>query len=284
MFDFINQSDRIALGTAQFGFDYGISNTSGKTSVDEVKRILNFCELNNIYSLDTAFAYFDSESALGLFDLHKFKIVSKFMSFKESNGLGIRNQLEQSLVNLRVENIYAYLAHRTLATTEAEWSSLLKLKDEGLVQKIGFSFNDLYEVDYIIKKGFIPDLVQAPFNYIDRRFSEKLTEFKDKFNTEIHTRSVFLQGLFFLDPNSLPAFFDPIKDLLLEIEHLDNKVGFLLQYVLDQPFIDKVVIGVNNKLQLENNLLALKSTKISNNRVIPSPPDECITPSKWPKI
>ena len=32
-------SEKIILGTAQFGFDYGISNQSGQVIISEVKRI-----------------------------------------------------------------------------------------------------------------------------------------------------------------------------------------------------------------------------------------------------
>ena len=41
-------SEKLGLGTVQFGLSYGISNNSGKTSEKEVQKILNFAETNNI--------------------------------------------------------------------------------------------------------------------------------------------------------------------------------------------------------------------------------------------
>ena len=59
-------SPSICLGTAQFGMDYGVTNTKGQTNINEVKRILQICEVNNIKFLDTAQAYGDSEEVIGL--------------------------------------------------------------------------------------------------------------------------------------------------------------------------------------------------------------------------
>ena len=51
---------RLALGTAQFGLDYGISNTAGQVKPPEVDRILAEAKKHNIDTLDTAIAYGDS--------------------------------------------------------------------------------------------------------------------------------------------------------------------------------------------------------------------------------
>ncbi len=67
----------IGLGTVQFGIDYGISNKSGKVSLDEQKRILNFAKKNGVDLLDTAINYGDSEKNLGLCGIKQFKVVTK---------------------------------------------------------------------------------------------------------------------------------------------------------------------------------------------------------------
>ena len=67
---------KLIIGSAQFGMKYGISNQSTETNSQEVKEILNFCNLNKIDSIDTAFAYGKSEEVLGQFNLEKFKTSS----------------------------------------------------------------------------------------------------------------------------------------------------------------------------------------------------------------
>lgn len=284
MLIFDDQIKKIALGTVQFGLNYGISNNLGKTSETKVGEILGYCTVNQIDTLDTAFGYGESEKVLGKFNLSDFKVISKFLDSVGSKGLDLEGQLEQSLNHLNLRAIYGYLAHRPLQVTNRDWDILLDLKNKGTIQKIGFSLNQTEEVDLVLKKGFIPDLVQAPFNYLDNRFIDKLSYLKDKWNTEIHTRSVFLQGLFFVNPNELPVFFDPVKKALCELESIESKAGALIKYVLDHPFIDKVVIGVNNLEQLAQNLAELSNAidlKSFSKQIFP---EECLMPSNWPKL
>ena len=68
---------KLSLGTAQFGFDYGIKNNSGKLNENEIRKIVNFAKLNDINSIDTAKAYGDSEKVLGKLNLNNFEVVSK---------------------------------------------------------------------------------------------------------------------------------------------------------------------------------------------------------------
>ena len=68
---------RLALGTVQFGLDYGVSNQTGKVDLDEAKAILTACEKLGIRSLDTATEYGDSEKILGEIGIPNFSITTK---------------------------------------------------------------------------------------------------------------------------------------------------------------------------------------------------------------
>lgn len=69
---------RIALGTAQFGLDYGISNLGGQTSHSELQAILELASESGIDCLDTAIGYGNSEENLGRAGVDSFKVVTKF--------------------------------------------------------------------------------------------------------------------------------------------------------------------------------------------------------------
>ena len=56
--------EKIALGTVQFGIDYGI-NSGVKVEPNEVNNIINFARNNDIRMLDTAKLYGSSEQVLG---------------------------------------------------------------------------------------------------------------------------------------------------------------------------------------------------------------------------
>ena len=58
---------KLALGTVQFGLNYGISNTVGKVSDHELQQILRVAADAGIALLDTAQAYYSSVITLPLF-------------------------------------------------------------------------------------------------------------------------------------------------------------------------------------------------------------------------
>ena len=79
---------------------------------------------------------------------------------------------------------------------------------------------------------------------------------------EVHTRSAFLQGLFFIPPNELPGKLLPLKPYLetirFEVSKRNMTINDLaLNYNLQQALIDKVLIGVDNVEQLQQNLTSM---------------------------
>ncbi len=279
----MNLNSKIGLGSVQFGIPYGVSNYEGQTSSEEVKKILNYANKIGIPVIDTASAYGNAEEVLGRNDLNSFKIISKFMP--QEVGESISVQLEKSLENLKIDSLYGYLAHRPLSliNNQSQWEELLMLKQENRIKKIGFSLNEPGELDLLLKKGMIPDLIQVPYNYFDNRFKEILINLKEE-GCEIHTRSAFLQGLFFTDVQKLPSYFDQFKKNIrdLQIQFEDNLSSVLLKYVLSLEFIDVVIIGVENKEQLKDNLANVENSELLPQKEFNFSPN-VIMPSNWPK-
>jgi len=277
-----NTISKIGLGTVQFGIPYGITNKLGQTPEPEVKLILNYAKEVGINVLDTATAYGESEKVLGRNDLNGFKVVSKFLLDK--NDKRITQQLKESLTNLKTPKLYGYMAHRPMeiANRPELWKELIHLREQGYIKKIGFSFNEVDEMKTVLSLGLSPDIIQVPYNYLDNRFVPYMKELKNQ-GCEIHTRSAFLQGLFFSEPTKLNDFFSDVKPIIQQLQKFGIALpGMLLKYCTDKPFIDKVIFGVNTLSQLKNNisnlsvsnLLPLKTQTINNLILIPS---------KWPK-
>jgi len=252
---------QIALGTVQFGLNYGISNTQGKVSSDEVSRILDYAEECFIPMLDTAAAYGSSEIVLGEIlnkkRLNPFRIVTKVPPCKRHE---IEDHFHQSLKNLRHDSIDGVLFHSYQALSDdfSKWDILAQLKENGKVRKIGTSLYHPAEWLELKERNIIPDIIQIPFSIFDRRFMPYLGEMK-KYNIEIHVRSVFLQGLFFMKPEALPAFFLPIKNDLQKLRKVSNDLSLsisalCLQFVKTFEEIDFVVLGVETKDQLKENI------------------------------
>lgn len=276
-------ASKIGLGSVQFGMPYGISNRVGQTSEIEVSKILDFAFSLGVSTLDTAASYGTSENVIGKYIEERFDVVSKFMP--TSHGVSVERQFENSLNDLQVRCLHGYLAHRPLEliVNREDWHTVQQLKASQKIAKIGFSLNDPKEYFQLIEAEIVPDIVQVPFNYFDNRFEEILMQLKEK-GCEVHTRSTFLQGLFFMDKAQLSDFFTPFFS---ELDYLQNACkgnlsASLLYYVLKQPFIDKVILGVENVNQLEENLSGL-GTASELKPMSKSFSSELIMPMNWPK-
>lgn len=249
---------KIALGTVQFGLDYGISNKNGVPNDSELNAIFEVVKKANISILDTANAYGNSEERLGEFSNIEFEIVTKFSKINTEKEL--LEQLSNSLKKLKVDKIYGYLAHNAdiLIDNPSFWNVLQKAKKENKIKKIGFSIYNPEQLNKLLELNIIPDLVQLPYSILDRKFEESLSVLK-KLGTEIHVRSVFLQGLYFMNPNNLPDNLLSFKAILEELNNICNHnnvsiAATALNFVVSNPNIDKVVIGVENANQLQTNI------------------------------
>ena len=250
--------NKIGLGTVQFGLNYGISNKVGKTPKHEVTNILKKAKTLNINLLDTAISYGNAEEVIGGFDLENFQIVSKFMPSK--NNKSISSQIEESLAKLKLSKIYGYLSHRPMSLVENpnDWNELLLLKEKNKVKKIGFSLNTTDELKALIQNGFEPDIIQVPYNYFDNRFKNLIVQLKEN-GCEVHTRSTFLQGLFFIQPSKLSRFFYEVKPIIKKLQNeTKNLSRSLLKYVLEKDFIDRVIVGIESSKQLNENFIDIE--------------------------
>ena len=254
--------NRLALGTVQFGLDYGISNLKGKVDLDEVKKILNYANISGINLLDSASGYGNSEKILGDIGIKNFAIVSKFISISKDKFI---TEFFKTLSDLKTKKIYALLAHKpkSLFNNIELWNELTYLKRKKLIKKIGFSFNEISEVEKMNELNIIPDIVQIPYNIFDRRFSKIILDLSNR-GVEIHTRSSFLQGLFFISPDKLSNKHNVFIINIIELKKISDKFGLSIEHLalsfcLSNKYIDRVLIGVHNLSQLKNNLQALKN-------------------------
>ena len=86
----------IGLGTAQFGMNYGVANTSGRTPDNEAFEILDYAKKLKINTLDTAKAYGESEDVLGKYFLNANEKGWNVVTKVSSNYGNVVNQIEQS--------------------------------------------------------------------------------------------------------------------------------------------------------------------------------------------
>jgi aryl-alcohol dehydrogenase-like predicted oxidoreductase len=251
--------NKLILGTVQFGLDYGINNITGKTTFDEIQCILSLCGKYGILKLDTSQAYGDSEEVLGKLAGNEFHVISKYSNENST----VAESFRDSLKRLNKRKLYGYLVHHldSLKKQPSIWTQMMDLKNKGLVEKTGFSIYTTEELEYLFTKNIDFDLIQFPYNIFDRSFESYFSALKQK-NVEIHIRSVFLQGLFFKNPDNLPPKISPLSSHLRELitfcrEQNISIEELALNAVIHNKNIDGVLIGVDNHAQLIKNIKSI---------------------------
>jgi len=256
----MHQINKLGLGTVQWGLSYGIANESGAVTSETIKSILLESKQIGIKVLDTAAQYGDAEKVLGMNALEEFDVVTKTPKFAVSKITETEiNQLklafQDSLVKLSCKKVYGLLVHHTediLVPGGSKIISAMKqLKEKEQVEKIGVSVYDSKQLDAVMKI-FKPDLIQLPLSVLDQRMlSSGHLEMLNKKGVEIHVRSAFLQGLLLMPLDKIPAYFKPIKPILIRWHNAIQEQGLTpvqaaLSFIKSIPYVNKVIIGVDS--------------------------------------
>jgi aryl-alcohol dehydrogenase-like predicted oxidoreductase len=284
---------KLAIGTAQFGLHYGVANAGGQVSPEQAACILYEARLAGIDTLDTAIAYGNSEQRLGELGAQDWKVISKIPALPESVehvGDWVMQQVRGSLQRIGVKQLDGLLMHQPSDILGhhgvAYVRALRQIRDEGLAKSIGYSIYSTDELNQLIGV-LMPDIVQAPYNIVDRRLVTTgwLEKLADK-SVRIHTRSVFLQGLLLMPDELRPSWFHRWQPLWeawseacaqSELSPLELSLG----YVLAQASIERVVIGVDNLKHMKQIINAARRPVAELFPQIESEDLELIEPSRW---
>lgn len=306
------QASRMVLGTAQFGLKYGISNINGKPDKNQVNTFVKTAIANGVQYLDTARAYGDSEHVLGEALSggweSRAKIITKLSPLNDcpvdASSSIVSAYVEQSIYKscqaLRVKSIDVLMLHRAQHLTAwqgAAWESLCNLKQQKVISSLGVSVQTPEEALSALDFEAV-EFIQLPFNILDYRWDaviEKISQVRAYRSLVIHARSALLQGLLTTTRIDLwqRACCSNAAEVIAwlrskaEIYTDGNVVDLSIRYVCSQHWVDGVVIGVETREQLIDNLVKVSSgnwtddvvSKIAVDR--PHVPVETLNPAKW---
>lgn len=248
---------KIALGSAQFGMPYGINNQRGQIPKSEVFEILSLGRSSRLCLIDTAGVYGNSEEIIGEYLQREGPVYDVVSKLSKGNEGTIRESVTVSLKKLGVEELYGYIFHAfsDYEKSPKVWDELESVRLEGKIKKTGFSLYYPQEIEYFTERGVVPGIVQFPYSVFDRRFEPFFDRLQSS-GIEIHVRSVFLQGLIFMDPEKLPGKLSKIKGKLALLNKIAQEsevpvFAICLNFVLRNPHIDKVVVGVDSLADLK---------------------------------
>ena len=284
---------KLALGTVQFGQSYGVANKAGQIPAAEATAILEYAASIGINMLDTAVGYGNSEQRLGEIGIPDWQVVSKIPAVPDGCGDisgWVTECVQSSLQRLGLPRLYALLLHKPQQLLGANggqiYGALQQLRETGLVQKIGASIYAPAELDDLCRR-YEFDVVQAPFNLLDRRLIESgwMSRLANS-GVELHVRSIFLQGLLLMPSSDRPAKFNrwqahwsAYSDWLRSAEL--TPLQACVRHSLSFPEVTRVIVGVDNSDQLRSIFEAASGP-------VPSPPSalrvhdfDLLNPSVW---
>jgi aryl-alcohol dehydrogenase-like predicted oxidoreductase len=295
-------ASRLSLGTAQLGLPYGVGNTRGRPTDVEADTILETAFDLGVRSLDTAGAYGDAEERIGSFLRRQggpegLEICSKLpASHRVSDIRGhVAEAIESSCRRLGVEPLDEFLVHdvRDLRRHgRALVDSLAEQRERGRVARLGASAYDPEGIAVVLE---YPELtvVQHPLNLLDHRLQKSgmIQQLRSQ-GVALHARSLFLQGLFGLDPSALPRSVAHTAQALITLRQLLGEwnvapMDVALPFVAAVDGVAKLVIGVDTPEQLSTNIATLSRplpaglSEALDERLDAVPPD-ILDPSRWP--
>lgn len=256
------------LGTVQLGIDYGIVGSTQKPTQEAAFAVLDTAARLGVSTWDTANNYGDSERVIGNWVAGgrgpKPTLITKIGPLDHSSNAALRSdilrQTEQCCKDLQVEHLDMLMLHDFMdyaQNPDVCTAAFRELKDSGVIRTSAISAYS--EHDYHVMADSEFDAVQIPLNVFDwGKIESGEMEALKKAGKSVFTRSVFLQGLVFMDPRKLPekmAFCQPTLEKFQALcrEFEVSPAVLALSYVLSVPGVTSVVLGCQTPQQVESN-------------------------------
>tara|TARA_B100002052_G_C15878967_1_gene598306 strand:+ start:2123 stop:2983 length:861 start_codon:yes stop_codon:yes gene_type:complete len=254
---------KLIIGGAQFGSNYGVSNNLGQVSKQNIISILDYAYSEGIDIIDTAKSYGNSESVIGDYIGSKekptFKVITKIGQVNND----LFKQVRDSIEKLSVDSV-SLLTHSTKLYLDYYYQDeIQELKNKKYISKVGVSVYTQKEIEKILSSDLTPDIIQLPINILDTRlYHSGIISELSRIGIDIHARSIFLQGLFFLPNELLIKRFPDVVPSINKLQKISNDIGctigeISLLWVNSMNEISKIIIGIDKVSQLKENLNTL---------------------------
>lgn len=234
---------------------------NGKINEAEAENMIDKAIKAGVNYIDTAYPYHNGESepfvgkVLDKYDRNSYYLATKLPMWKVESVDDAINIFNEQLKRLNKEYVDYYLFH---ALNKGTWEKVkkldlinvfLKLKEEGKIKHLGFSFHDSYEVFEEIINYHDWDFCQIQFNYMDT------------------FEQAGLNGLKLAESKSIPlVIMEPIKggalaklpkEIMDEFNKVNDKwsaASWALRYVASFKNVMCILSGMSTMEQVLDNL------------------------------
>lgn len=233
----------------------------GRIDEPEAQRMLDKAIKSGVNYIDTAYPYHDGESepfvgrVLKNYDRASLYLATKLPVWMVKSLEDVERIFEEQLERLQTDYIDFYLMH---AMDKGRWDEMLKLgvpeyleklKEQGKIRYLGFSFHDEYEVFEEILNYREWDFCQIQLNYMDVKEQAGMKGYELTAKKQI--------PLIIMEPikgGSLAAFADDIMERFHAFDGEASAASFALRWVGSLPNVKVILSGMSTMTQVEDNL------------------------------
>ena len=255
--------DKLGIETSLLGFGCMRFPTDANGKIDEkrAEEMLDLAYKNGINYYDTAYPYHDGASepfvgkVMKKYDRSSFYFATKLPVWDVNSVEDAKRIFAHQLERLQTDYVDFYLLH---ALGKDRWEKMVelgvvdycaKLKEEGKIRYLGFSFHDDYEVFEQIATYRDWDFCQIQYNYMDtdEQAGNKGYELTERLGIPLIIMEPIKGG-------SLAKLPEDIMPILNEYRPGASAAAWALTWVGSHPNVKVILSGMSNMEQTEENI------------------------------
>ena len=262
--DFCNGTKTSLLGFGCMRFP----TVDGKIDEVTAEKMIDTAIAAGVNYIDTAYPYHNGDSepfvgkVLKKYPRDSFYLATKLPMWKLEKTEDVRAIFEEQLKRLDVEYVDFYLLHALSKDRFETMKNLhvieecLKLKEEGKIKNLGFSFHDTYEVFDEIIHYYPWDFCQIQFNYMDTDIQAGMDGYL--LAKEMNIPMVIMEPIKGGNLSNIPA------DIDAHFKNYDPEAStssWALRFVGSKDNVKCILSGMSTPEQVEDNLKTFKDFK-----------------------
>lgn len=243
-------------------------NEDGTICEAEAEAMLRRAIEGGVNYIDTAYPYHNGDSepfvgrVLAQYPRDGFFLATKLPVWKVNTPEEAAQVFEEQMGRLKVQYVDYYLLHaldrdrweKVKASGILSWAE--KLKKEGKIRHLGFSFHDSYEVFREILTYRQWDFCQIQYNYMDRNVQagDKGYQLAYKMGIPVIVMEPVKGG-------RLAALSGEAEEILQAADETATPSSWAMRWVGSHPGVKVILSGMSTMEQVEDNLSTFKAFK-----------------------